>query len=912
LRKGLPAPLEATGELRAPFRLLEQLDLVAIRELASRRGARLLSMKDLEPAQEQQHQHSLRRMLFEYAARASPSGEITVWVHEEPLAKVTGQPLRLYSGLSAEALEELPEGSSREVRQVMSRCGLSPFQATKGTICEPRLLRAVLRGPGVAIDQSKAHLFAQRARHPDAPCLDQYLKKHEAIHRALLPDEPQRDAKCKRLFRALMRGAGAPFLEAFVAENRPQDMGFVRRFKQEQEELLRRDVASNPELLRALMERGGHSRHKAEVLVGYVLDVRHERAVNESVEAKVSPMGRISGADHDGRWVQPLAGAASPDWQQAVLEAACSVAPHKIDQLPDLEAVLLQLSRSFPEVDWSLVEPDWEQSEAVLMEIRQRLMEGQSHCGELAARGAVQFLVKHGERLMTIAEIYKFVPGSKEPDLMLYDREAHVWVTEMGLAGLRAMGAVVSDFLKYCLEPWEEGRLYPEAVYNPAVLSAIVGAMQPRLYDLQFYMKLDGEQCREFLLYTEGLAEHRDSKVLVKAQPEMCASRCTGYPFPREQLERLTAQLARKGIDLKVLMDRVKTEEVMAAARSDRFMVLRHDFRYTPETERQLNTVLEVVPGLAELHSCHDCWPTTIFLLKQFARARYAREAFEEIMFWLGEHGQNGKGLWYAVMKHVFGSYAHEPRPELFTQAPPAEGATPFLLGIRGRRVLLVPELEEGVEVLVGFLKRLRDQTTVFEGRGLFRGTVEFRPQHLQVFSTNAMPTLSGTDGGVLRSFTGVAFPFHFCEQPDAEQGQKLLKQGLKEKAFLTLVAPGMDLLLRVVDEAFTKDSPATVVTPRPEPVRRATERMLDTSQDGLVCDFVGTRFGKVAWDCASTRPQVLRLVQGEFRDQFGTGRRAAERARRALASHFLEVRVHGRDLLQWKGEANLYAFIKP
>ncbi len=46
--------------------------------------------------------------------------------------------------------------------------------------------------------------------------------------------------------------------------------------------------------------------------------------------------------------------------------------------------------------------------------------------------------------------------------------------------------------------------------------------------------------------------------------------------------------------------------------------------------ERELLALAQICEGLQVLHSCHKAWPVTIALLKHIARAKYAREIFEE------------------------------------------------------------------------------------------------------------------------------------------------------------------------------------------------------------------------------------------------------------------------------------------
>ena len=94
----------------------------------------------------------------------------------------------------------------------------------------------------------------------------------------------------------------------------------------------------------------------------------------------------MAGLDHDGRFVQSEQGVVDAAWVEKVLAVANTIAPHKIDVLPDLDEAIAILVDRFPDKDWETVDENWEEDEEVLMEMNERLRKGESHFGELAAR----------------------------------------------------------------------------------------------------------------------------------------------------------------------------------------------------------------------------------------------------------------------------------------------------------------------------------------------------------------------------------------------------------------------------------------------------------------------------------------------------------------------------------------------
>ena len=119
--------------------------------------------------------------------------------------------------------------------------------------------------------------------------------------------------------------------------------------------------------------------------------------------------------------------------------------------------------------------------------------------------------------------------------------------------------------------------------------------------------------------------------------------------------------------------------------------------------------------------------------------------------------GGNGKGLWTSIMETLFGTYAHQPSLEMFTEQLPAPNQpNPALLECRGRRLLNVTESERQAKLQSAFLKKWRDTTSVFHARGLYKtDNVAIRPSWLQTFSTNVDLSWTSMDGGVQRSLTG-------------------------------------------------------------------------------------------------------------------------------------------------------------
>lgn len=111
--------------------------------------------------------------------------------------------------------------------------------------------------------------------------------------------------------------------------------------------------------------------------------------------------------------------------------------------------------------------------------------------------------------------------------------------------------------------------------------------------------------------------------------------------------------------------------------------------------------------------------------------------------------GGNGKSTFFGIWQDVLGDYAESIRPELL--APKQSGAEPFgLERVRGKRLVVASETEEGAFMNISVMKRLTSQDDLNvnpKGRDPFT----FKPTHTLVLHTNHLPKLRSLDDGTKR-----------------------------------------------------------------------------------------------------------------------------------------------------------------
>ena len=111
--------------------------------------------------------------------------------------------------------------------------------------------------------------------------------------------------------------------------------------------------------------------------------------------------------------------------------------------------------------------------------------------------------------------------------------------------------------------------------------------------------------------------------------------------------------------------------------------------------------------------------------------------------------GGNGKSTFFGIWQDVLGDYAESIRPELL--APKQSGSEPFgLERVRGKRLVIASETEEGAFMNISVMKRLTSQDDLNvnpKGRDPFT----FKPTHTLVLHTNHLPKLRSLDEGTKR-----------------------------------------------------------------------------------------------------------------------------------------------------------------
>lgn len=136
----------------------------------------------------------------------------------------------------------------------------------------------------------------------------------------------------------------------------------------------------------------------------------------------------------------------------------------------------------------------------------------------------------------------------------------------------------------------------------------------------------------------------------------------------------------------------------------------------------------------------------------------------ENLIIAYGE-GRNGKSTLFNVIARVLGSYSGSLSADVLTNSC-RRNIKPELSELRGKRLVIASELEEGNGLNTAVLKQLCSTDPIY-AEPKYRRPFSFIPTHLAVLCTNHLPSIGTMDTGTWRRIKVV--PFNAVIQGDSE-----------------------------------------------------------------------------------------------------------------------------------------------
>ena len=175
--------------------------------------------------------------------------------------------------------------------------------------------------------------------------------------------------------------------------------------------------------------------------------------------------------------------------------------------------------------------------------------------------------------------------------------------------------------------------------------------------------------------------------------------------------------------------------------------------------------------------------------------------------------GANGKSTLCNPIRAALGNYAATIAPEIFMVSKNRDEVR-GLAGLRGKRLVLSSESEEGQRLSASIVKRLAS-TDRIRARELYKEEFDFEPSHTLVMFTNHLPKISGIDHGIWRRIHAIPFDARFDGEgmkPSPNYGDQLLRE------------EGSAILRWLIDGARTFHANGNRLPDEPRRVRQATE----------------------------------------------------------------------------------------
>lgn len=175
-------------------------------------------------------------------------------------------------------------------------------------------------------------------------------------------------------------------------------------------------------------------------------------------------------------------------------------------------------------------------------------------------------------------------------------------------------------------------------------------------------------------------------------------------------------------------------------------------------------------------------------------------EVLEHVLVFATGAGRNGKGVLYECVMHAMGDYATTGAEGLLERAKSnANGPSPSLADLRGVRLAVLSETEEGARFAPALMKRLTGGDPI-KARFLHENFFEFIPSHTLLYVSNFLPKLPSDDPAVWERARVVPFDVVIPkEDRDPELKKKI--QANPEAVLASLVAGLQEYWQRGLDE---------------------------------------------------------------------------------------------------------------
>ena len=201
---------------------------------------------------------------------------------------------------------------------------------------------------------------------------------------------------------------------------------------------------------------------------------------------------------------------------------------------------------------------------------------------------------------------------------------------------------------------------------------------------------------------------------------------------------------------------------------------------------------------------CNDC--DLVRYVQQIVGTAAVGRVYAEQMIIAYGGGANGKSTFWNTIARVLGNYSGKISAEALTMNC-KRNVKPEMAEMKGKRLIIASELEEGTRLNTGMVKQLCSVDPI-EAEKKYKDPFHFEPSHTLVLYTNHLPKVSANDDGTWRRLIVIPFNAKITGKSDIKNFSDYLLENAGS-AILTWIIEGAKT---AIHKGFKIDEPKVVV----------------------------------------------------------------------------------------------------